>query len=102
VLKHFSFKVIHHVNIHKELIAAIYTKLVLFEDLNPFKLHTETPPPPTQSRFSQQGFEHMQVKESVGENIMPNAEKINTGLSARTVSSPTTEEAGSIHYPSTG
>jgi len=44
----------------------------------------------------------MQVKESVGENIMPNAEKINTGLSARTVSSPPTEEAGSIHYPSTG
>jgi hypothetical protein len=43
----------------------------------------------------------MQVKKSVGENILPNAEKFNTGLSARIVSSPITEEAGSIHYPST-
>jgi hypothetical protein len=43
----------------------------------------------------------MQVKESAAENILPNAEKLNTGLSARTVSSPITAEAGSIHYPST-
>jgi len=37
----------------------------------------------------------------VGETILPNAEKLNTGLSAQIVSSPMTEEAGNIHYPST-